>query len=77
MNDQETIKNLVESGYGVTIVSDRAIADCVQDGRLLSFAIPDVPCRRSFYISYRKGALDDEIGTFIAYVRLKYSAEAV
>lgn len=77
VNDQETIKNLVENGYGVTIVSGRAIAGCVQDGCLLSFGIPDVPCRRSFYISYRKGALADEIGTLIAYVRLKYLAEAV
>lgn len=75
INDQETIKNLVESGLGVTIVSERAVRDRVREGRLLSYDIPSAACKRSLYIAHRKGDLGEEVAGFVSYVRLSFARE--
>lgn len=54
MNDQESIKNLVAGGLGVSIVSEKAVQDYVSSGRLLKFVLPDELSRREFYIIYQK-----------------------
>ena len=76
LNDQEAIKNLVEYGLGVTLVSERAVRDRVQAGRLLAFKISSVDTRREFYIVRRKNAaLDSRAEEFFAYMRLRHSEE--
>ena len=76
LNDQEAIKNLVECGLGITLVSERAVRDRVQAGRLLAFEISGVNTRREFYIVRRKNAaLDSQAEEFFAYMRLRHSGE--
>lgn len=43
INDQESIKNLVAGGLGISIVSEKAVKDYVESRRLLQLV-----CRRSF-----------------------------
>lgn len=74
VNDQETIKNLVESGFGVTVVSSRAVRDRVTDGRLLQFELPCAASERSLYLAYRKNAtFDEHAHDFITFLRLHYA----
>jgi len=53
LNDLESIKNFVASGIGVSIISDRAVADPKYDNKILKFNLP-VDSRRTFYIATRK-----------------------
>lgn len=54
LNDQEATKNLVESGLGIALMSERAVRNRVNMGRLLSFDIPDIDTTRHFYVLKRK-----------------------
>ncbi|MDC7286728.1 selenium metabolism-associated LysR family transcriptional regulator [Blautia schinkii] len=54
MNDQESIKNLVAGGLGVSIVSEKAVQDDVSAGRLLKFELPAELSHRGLYIIYQK-----------------------
>ena len=40
INDQESIKNLVAGGLGISIVSEKAVKDYVESRRLLQFSLP-------------------------------------
>ena len=54
-NDQEAIKQMVAGGLGVSIMSAYAVADMVENGKMLTFPIGgEAP--RSFYIISRKDA---------------------
>lgn len=53
INDQETIKHLVAGGLGVSIISEMAARDFVENGKLLQFELP-VHNTRSLYLVYRK-----------------------
>lgn len=75
INDQETIKNLVESGYGITILSERAVADRVKEGRLMAHPLPRSVSERNLYVAYRKNALTDEVRDFVTFVRMSYAHE--
>lgn len=76
VNDQETIKNLVESGFGITVVSSRAVRDRVAAGRLLQFEIPCPAAERMLYLAYRKNSLFDEHAQdFVTFLRLHYASE--
>ena len=55
INDQATIKNMVQLGLGISIVSRIAVEDEIRDGKILAFDIPDTDSIRSFYIATRKG----------------------
>ena len=75
LDDQESIKNLVEHGFGLTLISDIAVRDRVEEGRLLSFDIPDVDARREFYVVRRKNVLLDSCAEdFFAFIRLYCSS---
>lgn len=54
INDQESIKNLVAGGLGISIVSQKAVKDYVESKRLLQFSLPEEFSGRSFYIVYQK-----------------------
>ena len=52
INDQETIKHLVAGGLGVSIISEMAARDFVENGKLLQFELP-VHNTRSLYLAFR------------------------
>lgn len=54
INDQESIKNLVAGGLGISIVSEKAVKDYVESRRLLQFSLPEEFSGREFYIVYQK-----------------------
>lgn len=53
VNDQEAIKNLVQSGIGVSFLSERAARAAVREKRLLQFELP-FQSTRSLYLAYRR-----------------------
>lgn len=76
MNDQESIKNLVEGGLGVSIVSQKAVKDCVASKRILEFELPEKFSGRSFYLVYQKDyILNDSVKEFMNFIKKYYSRE--
>ena len=57
VNDQETIKNLVAGGMGISIISEKAAHNFLQEKRLLVFELPQAFSERSLYLIYRKNYL--------------------
>ena len=53
VNDQEAIKNLVQSGIGVSFLSERSARAAVREKRLLQFELP-FQSTRSLYLAYRR-----------------------
>lgn len=73
VNDQETIKNLVASGLGVSIISEKAVQNFVEGKRLLQFELP-AHNSRYLYLVYRKNReLKPHILEFADFVQKKYS----
>ena len=56
LNDQESIKNLVAGGLGVSIISEKAAEDARDAGRLLTFVLPGDGAQRRLYAACRRGA---------------------
>ena len=54
LDDQETVKNLVENGLGITIISERAVRSHVDGGWMLSFDVPGVDSSRQLYVLRRR-----------------------
>ena len=76
MNDQGSIKNLVEHGFGISFASERSVKGRVASGRLRAFKIANADPSRSFYILRRKAAnLSDAAEHFIAFMRLCFGGE--
>lgn len=70
LNDQESIKNLVAGGLGVSIISAKAAEDAVRSGRLLTFPLPDAGAQRSLYVACRRGVfLSGQAQQFAAFVK--------
>ncbi|WP_455265699.1 selenium metabolism-associated LysR family transcriptional regulator [Phascolarctobacterium sp.] len=57
VNDQEAIKNLVASGMGISIISEKAAHNFLQEKRLLAFELPQNLSERSLYLIYRQNYL--------------------
>lgn len=75
LNDQESIKNLVAGGMGVSIISAKAAQDFARAGRLLTFPLPGGGAERSLYLVYRPGDyLDEQARHFIRFVETYYGA---
>lgn len=55
LNDQESIKNLVAGGLGISIISEKAAEDAVKAGRLMTFPLPDAGAHRQLYVACRRG----------------------
>lgn len=77
INDQETIKNLVAGGLGVSIISERAIKNFVDTNRLLSFELPAHNSRNLYLVYRRNQELKPHISEFLKFVRNKYQKKAV
>ncbi len=75
-NDQETIRQLVEAGLGVTVMSSRAARAGLEAGRLLQFELPCQASRRSLYVAWRRNsALDEPTRAFRDFLRQRLAGE--
>ena len=54
LNDQESIKNLVANGLGISVISKAAACSPGSDQKLLVFDLPMVADSRSLYLVYHK-----------------------
>ena len=71
VNDQESIKNLVAGGLGVSIVSEKAVRDFVAEKRLLAFPLPPGSAERDLYLLLPRHASADSL-RFCSFVREFY-----
>lgn len=71
VNDQESIKNLVSGGLGVSIVSEKAVRDFVAEKRLLAFPLPPGSAERDLYLLLPRHASADSL-RFCIFVREFY-----
>ena len=73
LNDQESIKNLVAGGLGISIISEKAAEDAVKAGRLMTFPLPDAGAHRQLYVACRRGApVSGQTQQFIHFVKNFY-----
>ncbi len=57
INDQESIKNLVAGGLGVSIISEKAVQGYPDPQHLLKFELPKELSERQFYVIYQRGSI--------------------
>ena len=73
LNDQESIKNLVAGGLGISIISEKAAEDAVKAGRLMTFPLPEAGVRRSLFVACRRGApMSGQTHQFVNFVKHFY-----
>ena len=74
VNDQESIKNLVAGGLGISILSERAARNFVDEKRVLAFLLPEDTAQRYLYIVYRKKyILRPYIQAFVDQLKRRYA----
>jgi len=77
INDQESIKNLVAGGFGISIISERAARNFVAEKRLLMFDLPRPASCRNLYLVFQKNyMLDEYIQEFIDFAKKYYSSDS-
>lgn len=54
LNDQESIKNLVAGGLGVSIISEKAARGLGDAKKLLIFPLPECEATRKLYVAYHR-----------------------
>lgn len=59
VNDQETVKNLVAKGIGISMISELAARDFALEKRVLTFKLPDYDKGRELYVVRPKSANAD------------------
>lgn len=68
VNDQETIKNLVASGLGVSIISEKAARNFLEEKRILMFKFPEMNSTRNLYLAYREsGIMKSHVQNFLEF----------
>ena len=68
----EILKEMVERGVGVSIISEMAVKQEILSGKLLAFPLEETPVCRNIYMAYRKkGPLSDSATDFVRFVRRK------
>ena len=73
LNDQESIKNLVAGGLGISIISEKAAEDAVKSGRLMTFRLPQGEAQRRLYVACRRGApMSGQTQQFVTFVKHFY-----
>ncbi len=73
INDQESIKNLVAGGLGISIISERAVRNFVDENRLLAFDLCNEAADRYLYLVFHKNSrLKPYMEEFIRFVRNYY-----
>lgn len=70
VNDQETVKNMVATGMGISLISEIAARDMIRSRRLLKFELPEFSNRNQIYLVHRSryGVLP-AVEDFIRYLR--------
>lgn len=61
INDQESIKNMVAGGVGISFLSSRAAEEFVQTRRVLCFDLPGDTAERQFYVIRRKNDIPSDL----------------
>ncbi len=70
INDQESIKNLTASGLGISLISEKAAQNFVNEKRLLAFKLPKQLSTRTFYLVMHKNfAAKSYVEQFIQFVQ--------
>jgi len=73
INDTEAIKNLVAAGFGVSVISEKAVENYVREGRVLAFELPKKTSERYLYLIHRKDTpLNSYCEGFIDFLTRKY-----
>lgn len=68
VNDQETVKNLVAGGLGVSLISQLAAQDFVREKRVLRFDLTPIQ-ERTLYIAWRRGeTLRPHVRAFVHFI---------
>ncbi|MGM9618509.1 MAG: selenium metabolism-associated LysR family transcriptional regulator [Oscillospiraceae bacterium] len=74
INNQESIKNLVASGLGISVISERAARNFLEEKRVLLFELPEHSSRRVFYLAFRKNpTLPSYVQDFTRFIKLHYA----
>lgn len=69
LDDQEAIKNLVTSGFGISLMSECAVRNRIEGGWIKSFDVPGVDAKRQFYVLRRKNIeLSERAQQFFSFV---------
>ena len=70
VNDQETVKNMVATGMGVSLISELAARDMIRAKRLLKFELPDFQNQSMIYLYYRnRFGIQPAVQDLIDYLR--------
>ena len=78
LNDQESIKNLVANGLGISVISKAAACSPGSDQKLLVFDLPVVADSRSLYLVYHKNyILKSYVHHFMEFVLHFYKKSAL
>lgn len=73
LNDQESIKNLVAGGLGISVISEKAARNLEKEKRILVFDLPEQTAGRNLYLVYQKNyILRKQIEQFIDFVKNFY-----
>ena len=72
INDQEAIKNLVSGGLGISLISERAAQNFVEEKRVLKFDLPGQNTRNLYLAHRREYILPSHVKEFLAFARKKY-----
>ena len=76
LNDQESIKNLVAGGLGISVISAKAAENFRRDGRLLTFPLPGAQVDRLLYLAVRKNDfLSDSVRQFLEFAQTFYVSD--
>ncbi len=71
VNEQESLKKLVEAGIGVAVSSQCSAQSEIDQGKLLSFELPNCDTQRNLYLLYRNDEIrKSSAEAFIKYVRM-------
>lgn len=69
INDPESIKNLVASGLGISVISQKASENYQRENRILVFDLPKKNASRNLYIIYKNEYLrKNYMKSFIKFV---------
>lgn len=73
INDQEAIKNMVAKGLGISIISEMAARNFLQEKRILSFPLPEQFSGRDLHLIYHRDyILQPHIQGFLRFLKEKY-----
>lgn len=70
VNDQETVKNMVVKGFGVSLISEIAARDFVRERRLLKFELDGYNSHQKLYLVYRnRFGIPQNVSRFVEFLQ--------